>query len=556
MVKTITAAGMTFAGGANVDLTTSSITLTNTSGSPWAWTSTGTFTPGTSTITLTGNAQVTFAGGGKTYNNVAYTGNNTFLITGANTFNDFNLIPAVASVNMFLPQANQTITGTLTMQGTDSGASGGRILCTLGTNPGNTSQITLTAAAVSLRNVDFMNIAAAGASIPWTGSAMPDGNSSLGDGGGNTGITFDASRTLYWVGTASGWNALAKWSASSGGVTGSVHYPRVHDDVIFDANSITAAGGSIGVIRMLGRNIDFSGAANTFTLSNGLSPSVFFGSVTLKTGMTITGVGQFQFNGRGTHIIKSNGVVWANSSTTAMQIAAVGGSYSLSDDLTISNATSGLFLQAGTFDANGFNLNMPLFSSANSNTRTINGGSGTWRITGTGTIWNTSTTAGLTFSFGSTTVLCTDVSSTAKTFACRNTIGILTFAGGGVSSTITFDPGATYQTLTLGAPKTYKLATTSTTTVNTLNATGSSGNLITITSATGGTPAALINGGSVPWYCDWLSLQDIALTGSGGYAGDNSTNVSGNTGWVFSPNKLFMEGNSMQGMKRGVKIWP
>lgn len=65
-------------------------------------------------------------------------------------------------------------------------------------------------------------------------------------------------------------------------------------------------------------------------------------------------------------------------------------------------------------------------------------------------------------------------------------------------------------------------------------ATGSVGNVITLNSLTAATPWILqIASGYVN--CDYLSLQDsTAQGGANFYAGANSTNVSGNTGWQFS----------------------
>jgi hypothetical protein len=91
-----------------INLGSSTITL-NVSGSgisAWIAQAGETINPGTSAIVLTGNT-VTFAGGGKTYYDVLFTGSPT-TISGANTFNSLN-VSAGKTVN-FPSGVGQTIT--------------------------------------------------------------------------------------------------------------------------------------------------------------------------------------------------------------------------------------------------------------------------------------------------------------------------------------------------------------------------------------------------------------------------------------------------------------
>ncbi len=67
----------------------------------------------------------------------------------------------------------------------------------------------------------------------------------------------------------------------------------------------------------------------------------------------------------------------------------------------------------GTFNANGFDVTINNFDSNNSNTRTLTMGSGQWTLTGNASnIWHTSTTTGLTLSYGGVPVKCTYSGST------------------------------------------------------------------------------------------------------------------------------------------------
>ncbi len=71
-------------------------------------------------------------------------------------------------------------------------------------------------------------------------------------------------------------------------------------------------------------------------------------------------------------------------------------------------------------------------------------------------------------------------------------------------------------------------------TVGTFIATGTVSSIITITSDTLGQPFYLVKTSGIVG-CDYLSLTDsIASGGATFYAGSHSTDVSGNSGWLFS----------------------
>lgn len=105
--------------------------------------------------------------------------------------------------------------------------------------------------------------------------------------------------------------------------------------------------------------------------------------------------------------------------------------------------------------------------------------------------------------------------------------GSLEIRGANSYGTINFSDATNARTLTLPA-------STVTTILTGFNVYGGAGRLITVNSSTPGTPATL----AMPnqhYRTDYLSLQDITVTGLGTYyAGSHSTNVSGNTGWLFA----------------------
>src|SRR3990167_5891253 len=297
---------------------------------------------------------------------------------------------------------NPTITNDLTITGYDTQY---RLLVrsdVLGT------QRTITANnIVSLTNTDFRDIIGAGAAT-WTGT-------SIGDHGGNSGITTTTPVTRYWVGQGGSW-ADNTWATTSGGAAGA-SMPIAQDTAIFDANSFNAAGQTItvNVVGVAGI-LDFTNVTNnpaiTFNVG-GVTPMEIYGSLTLKSGMTwTTQTSTLAFGSRSPITITTAGVTVNQS----LQIRTFGTTVTLGDDLTIANGET-LTLSNGTLDANNKNVTTGLFSSSNSNTRTLTMGSGLWTLVGVGTVWSTATTTNLTFNKDTANIKITDTSTSAITFS-------------------------------------------------------------------------------------------------------------------------------------------
>jgi peptidoglycan hydrolase-like protein with peptidoglycan-binding domain len=143
--------------------------------------------------------------------------------------------------------------------------------------------------------------------------------------------------------------------------------------------------------------------------------------------MTRTYTGTITFNATtGTSTITSNGKALDSSIT----FNGVGGVWQLGDDFT-TGSTRTVTLTNGTLDANNKNITMGIFSSSNSNVRTINMGSGTWTLTGSGTtIWTTSTVTNLTFNRGNDVVLNYSGSTGTRTVTAGLTGGSESYAVG------------------------------------------------------------------------------------------------------------------------------
>ena len=390
-----------------INLNASTISLT-TSLTAWnmATSANATVNAGTSTINLTSSSGPEFDGGGKTYYNVAFTATSqtTVSIFGVNTFNNLTLAGRTGSIgiNTINIYADQTINGTFTVS---AGTASAYRIHILSTTFGTTR--TLTCAAVSLTDVDFRDITIAGAASPASGTR-------LGDCKGNSGITFDAAKTVYYRQTGStNWGATGSgsWSATSGGALDATQFPLAQDTAVFPAATYPASGSTttINAAYNIG-TIDMSlRTSNTMTLANSSTNLVVIGNWINGTGTTLSGTGALSFAGRTAQQITSAG----KSFTQSIFINSPSGSVTLQDAFT-TNATNTTTLTNGTLDLQSYTLSTGLFSSTNSNTRAIAFGTGQISCTSTGTVWDTATVTGLTTT-GTQVVNVTSTGSTAIT---------------------------------------------------------------------------------------------------------------------------------------------
>jgi len=382
---TATALSSSNSNARTINLNASTVTLSGAS----AITTTSTnltLNAGTSTINCS-SASATFNGGGLTYYNVAFTSTalTTPTITGANTFNNLSITgQTTVGIGAIGINANQTINGTFTVSAGTAAAY--RILIFSGTI-GTTR--TLTCAAVSLTDTDFRDITIAGAASPASGTR-------LGDAKGNSGITFPAAKTVFYRQTGSAdWGATGSgsWSATSGGALDATQFPLTQDTAVFPAATYPASGSTttinagyqIGTIDMSLRT------SNTMTLATGSLAMAIYGNWINGTGITISGTNLIYFLGRTVQQITSAG----RSFSQSIELFSPNVNVQLQDAFT-TGTTRTTTLTNGTLDLQSFTLSTGLFSSSNSNTRTIAFGTGQISCTGTGTVWTTVTTTGLT----------------------------------------------------------------------------------------------------------------------------------------------------------------
>jgi len=314
-----------------------------------------TFTSGTSQLTLS-NATSTVLSfiGTTTFRNVSFTGGApSVTIVGTNTYNNLTFTNGSAAPSVATITGSQTVSGTLSNTSTNA-----TTRLQLQSSVSGT-QITLSAGTVSLSDVDFKDIAAAG-TVPFTGTR-------LGNLGNNTNITFSAGVNKYWNLAAGGnWNAIA-WATSSGGTVDVNNFPLAQDTCIIENTGLNTSA----IITMNANwafgTLTMSTRTNAMTLAIGTTLPVVTGNWTNGSGTTLTGTGTVNFKNTGTtQVITPAGITF----TPNINYESVGGTFQLAAALTL-GTTSRFTLTKGTLSLNGFTLTTGEFFSDGSFTRSI-----------------------------------------------------------------------------------------------------------------------------------------------------------------------------------------
>ena len=329
------------------------------------------------------------------------------------------------------------------------------------------------------------------------------------------------------------WNATAptNWGSASN-TADDASVPGLNDDVFFDGVGGGANNSTLSAAITI-NSLDTTGYANTLTHNASVTLTVDGNGVVYKlsSGMTYTkgsvSSSATTFTGTsGTTLITVNGKTLGTTTFNG-----VGGTWQLQDTFITSGS---LTVTNGSFDTNNVTCTFGALSSSNSNVRIISLGSSTISLTTATTAWTFATATNLTFNAGTSTIKFTQNSSSdttaswgGKTFnnVWINTLGtgILRNAGSGTFNDYKIDAG-----------RTVRCDNGITLTVTSLTATGTVGNVITFQSVVSpNTWNISQSSGTVS--CDYLSLRDSAAAGGATfYAGANSTDVSGNSGWTFT----------------------
>jgi hypothetical protein len=376
---------------------------------------------------------------------------------------------------------------------------------------------TLTVATLSATDCDFRDITIAGA-------AAGSSPTRAGDCGGNTGITFPAAKTVYWnSAVASLWSSTA-WAPASGGTPDINQFPLAQDTAVFDNAGTVAGAIAMDASWNIG-TFDASARTSAMTLTTSTSTPFVYGNWRFGTGVTSTSTsGTITFAGRSTQTITSNGVTFGCPVTINCFTSTV----QLGDAITL-GSTRDLTLTSGTFDAVTYNVTTGLFVVV-STSPSLKMGSGTWTLSGTGSVWQGIGLANSSAAFykGTANIVLSDTSTTARTFDGGGvSYNKLTIGGTTGTSTTTITGNNRFtelastktvaHTIALGATQQFFGAWT---------VTGTAGNVVTLTGT--GTGHSIV--GACTSGIDYLAMGSIGFSsGSRGefYAGANSTGTAG-----------------------------
>jgi hypothetical protein len=438
-----------------------------------------TFNAGTSTININfGGTPTSF--GGYTFYNVNFT--STILVAytfnQATTFQDLSFASksAIGVIRITLA-GNLTVNGTLTFPApTTLGSSRYFVKSDV---YGTTR--TLTAATVNLTDVDFQDITGAGAAS-WVGTR-------LGNAGGNSNITFDTPKTVYWNLVTGGVITGLGWALSSGGTPSRDNFPLPQDTMTFVDTGLNASASIT-----LGSAYNFGGidcSARTLAMTLATVTTTLYGSIALSSSVTMSGTAVLTFQNRGAITITSAGRTF----TQAITFNGIGGTYTLAGDLTVNGA---VILTYGTLSLVTYTFTCLTFNASGTLTRALTMGSGGFVLTSTGTVWNLATATGMTLTAGTSTITLSNTTTTARTFAGGGlTYNNLVIGGATGISTLTFTGSNTFNTIssTKTVAHTILFTAGTTTTVSDWTVTGTAGNVVTIGSATAASHNLVKTGG-------------------------------------------------------------
>lgn len=437
----------------SISLGSSLVTLTSTGAAINFTTTTAlTFNAGTSSIVFPNTSTATFEFDGLSFYDVSFTSTNStsIVINRPGTFRNLSFVGTNASIgiltvllgdNAATTSTNITITGTLSVTGTTPIK---RVFFCPVTNNRQLA-VTLTCNAVSsIDNCDFYEVI-------FAGNCISGGNltgTSVGDGGGNSGITFSTPKTVYWVGASGAAWYSANWATSSGGTGAAANMPLPQDTMIID-DFAPASAGTVGPgasARAVAGAIDFSARTLPVTFTSTLSSArgFWFGSMTLNASMTLNlGTAAIYFAGA---TVKT--LISAGQAFNRINIESLASGGLIIGDALIVNF---IVMFGGSINTNGYSLTVDTFTGSGFTTsKTLNFGASTVTLSSagldlqTGAVNNTvinGGTSNLVFTSSSATIRCT--SGSVYNVACTSAPTSLIFEGVTSANNITFPATAT-----------------------------------------------------------------------------------------------------------------
>ncbi len=327
----------------------------------------------------------------------------------------------------------------------------------------------------------------------------------------------------FWVGGTATWNNTAgsKWSATSGG-SGGQSVPSSSDDVFFDANSGSVTCSLSG--SRSAKTINFTGFTGTFNFAAASSLNVS-GNATFGTAMTVS------LNGGELTFIANANLTSNGKILPRVGQGLVTGTLTLLDDLVCTS----LALYRGNIDANDKNVTAEFVQFVANDTCELIMGSGTFELYGLSP-WDFVFTGPATVTPESSTIKLTNTSNSDINFEGGDkSYGNLWLARGASTGGFIFTDNNSFADFKDDGTSAHTITFPNVTTLmNSFHVSGNPSQLITL-ERTGGSGTFGISIASGIISSDYLSISNsVASGGATFYAGANSTNGGGNTGWIFT----------------------
>lgn len=262
-------------------------------------------------------------------------------------------------------------------------------------------------------------------------------------------------------------------------------------------------------------------------------------SISSGATITLTGIGTINF-------VSTNAtqqtIATGGKTVPNITINGAGSSYLASDAMT---STGTFTLSAGTYGTGSFTHTCLGFVSTGTGTRVLNAGTSNFSITSTAaaTVWNV-TGSNFTISPSNSTITIANSSANTRTMTFTSGIyGTIVYKVAGSSGQLALGAASYIATLDMdisstGTARTLNFPTGSSFTMGTLNLKGSSGNVVSVKTSTGGTAVTVALLGAVSTM-DWLDVRDINSTMPYKfYAGVNSVSTGGGNTNVLLADKV------------------
>jgi hypothetical protein len=421
---------------------------------------------------------------------------NNFVVTYSST--------GYAGFIRFMVLYGNVTTSTFTITGTGANQIGVRS-DTFGT------QRTITAATVSITNGNFLDIIGAGAGS-WTGTRV-------GDMGNNSGITFTTAATQTYIpsGGADNWSDATRWTS---------RVPLPQDNVLITGAFVGSLTTDCAVFC---KDLNFTGSSGLTFFQSG--QWVICGSITLNNANAISfGGAQIYVYGHrsGTITYTSAG----NDMYSQFYVYCHNSTFQFADDSAFTFNTFGV--SYGTIDFNNKALTFKYFAAQGQSGApiTVNLTSSFITILAQ---WNVSYYGSETLNAGTSTIyFSTTVNGTRSFELAGKTYYKVWFSAASGTTNIQNMASGTITNLVMDSSNTIVLQAGSTMNIVNASISGTAGNLNSIISSSSGTQATISKTSGII-VADYLSIKDSTTTGGASfYAGTHSTNVSGNSGWIFT----------------------